>query len=586
MAKPSAPAASVPAAYYPPVFHAPDQGQACAEHPDDVKYWVYPEHRGWLLSQAKFLKDWRRRFYVLKQGFLFKLPSDDLSPENRYKIAWSMKDCIDVSFPPVDEAKGPTLNLIMKKGYKANGREPELETVVLVADSAEERNLWFGALVAAKSKRQFQFQFNAAVGLPSGPASLSAGHAANVYGDTIAEELSKLRLDMSDIKKDVSTMKVENRENADAILDQAERIEDTVGSLADGIARDNAYGTDGGYGGGYTYGSPTVSSIHSDSYELGSFDSGDEDVGFAPFPPPPPPKAFVDPADNPTEIFGERCIGVQNSFAPHEWVQDGLCGKRIRVLWRAREQRLQAAGNTRSTGKEQWWAGYVKASNPTRGLHMVQYDDGEVECLNLGKEGTLHTIAENGFGPKDIGRRVEVFWAFQERHQLLSSKSGSTRRHCNASSGKWYAGTISECRRHRFSGPEYSGEDNYQNFKDVYQKFISDAAVIKYDDGDVELLDLNQYEFRYISSPRVWQGQKVSLLTDNKLSSGGFWSCTVVTAPKHPGEAAKVVFESGIMTSVDLKNEDPTVATVWHMKEADVIPFTMEENPSTSGGAF
>ena len=165
---------------------------------------------------------------MLKQGFLFKLPSDDLSPENRYKIAWSMKDCIDVSFPPVDEAKGPTLNLIMKKGYKANGREPDLETVVLVADSAEERNLWFGALVAAKSKRQFQFQFNAAVGLPSGPASLSAGHAANVYGNTIAEELSKLRLDMSDIKKDVSTMKVENRENADAILDQAERIEDTV----------------------------------------------------------------------------------------------------------------------------------------------------------------------------------------------------------------------------------------------------------------------------------------------------------------------------------------------------------------------
>ena len=92
---------------------------------------------------------------------------------------------------------------------------------------------------------------------------------------------------------------------------------------------------------------------------------------------------------------------------------------------------------------------------------------------------------------------------------------------------------------------------------------------------------MNQYEFRYISSPRVWQGQKISLLTDNKWQS-----CTVVTAPKHPGEAAKVVFESGIMTSADLKNEDPTVATVWHMKEADVIPFTMEENPSTSGGAF
>ena len=79
---------------YPAVSHSTENPLEVANHPDDVKYWCYPEHSGWLLSQAKYLKDWRKRFYVLKQGFLYKLPSADLDPQTKYKLAWNLKECL------------------------------------------------------------------------------------------------------------------------------------------------------------------------------------------------------------------------------------------------------------------------------------------------------------------------------------------------------------------------------------------------------------------------------------------------------------------------------------------------------------
>ena len=39
---------------------------------DDVKYWDKPDKAGWLQSQAEHLKTWRKRWFVLKQGYLFR----------------------------------------------------------------------------------------------------------------------------------------------------------------------------------------------------------------------------------------------------------------------------------------------------------------------------------------------------------------------------------------------------------------------------------------------------------------------------------------------------------------------------------
>ncbi len=39
---------------------------------DDVEYWTAPAMEGWLQSQGDHIKSWRKRWFVLKQGYLFR----------------------------------------------------------------------------------------------------------------------------------------------------------------------------------------------------------------------------------------------------------------------------------------------------------------------------------------------------------------------------------------------------------------------------------------------------------------------------------------------------------------------------------
>lgn len=46
---------------------------------DSVEYWRAPDKAGWLQSQSEVMKMWRRRWFVLKQGYLFRFLSPDVS---------------------------------------------------------------------------------------------------------------------------------------------------------------------------------------------------------------------------------------------------------------------------------------------------------------------------------------------------------------------------------------------------------------------------------------------------------------------------------------------------------------------------
>ncbi|KAF6262398.1 hypothetical protein COO60DRAFT_1624958 [Scenedesmus sp. NREL 46B-D3] len=46
---------------------------------DAVEYWRAPDKAGWLQSQSEVMKMWRRRWFVLKQGYLFRFLSPDVS---------------------------------------------------------------------------------------------------------------------------------------------------------------------------------------------------------------------------------------------------------------------------------------------------------------------------------------------------------------------------------------------------------------------------------------------------------------------------------------------------------------------------
>lgn len=45
---------------------------------DEVEYWHKAEKSGWLQSQGEHLRTWRRRWFVLKQGFLFRFADQNV----------------------------------------------------------------------------------------------------------------------------------------------------------------------------------------------------------------------------------------------------------------------------------------------------------------------------------------------------------------------------------------------------------------------------------------------------------------------------------------------------------------------------
>jgi len=46
---------------------------------DSVEYWRDPDKAGWLQSQGDMTKMWRRRWFVLKQGYLFRFMNSDVT---------------------------------------------------------------------------------------------------------------------------------------------------------------------------------------------------------------------------------------------------------------------------------------------------------------------------------------------------------------------------------------------------------------------------------------------------------------------------------------------------------------------------
>jgi hypothetical protein len=55
---------------------------------DSVEYWRSPDKAGWLQSQSEVMKMWRKRWFVLKQGYLFRFLSPDVSG------GWQAKWCV------------------------------------------------------------------------------------------------------------------------------------------------------------------------------------------------------------------------------------------------------------------------------------------------------------------------------------------------------------------------------------------------------------------------------------------------------------------------------------------------------------
>lgn len=63
---------------------------------DQVEFWKDPEKCGWMQSQGEHIKTWRRRWFVLKQGFLFRFSSPDVGPTTKPRGIVDLSQVTDV----------------------------------------------------------------------------------------------------------------------------------------------------------------------------------------------------------------------------------------------------------------------------------------------------------------------------------------------------------------------------------------------------------------------------------------------------------------------------------------------------------
>ncbi len=58
---------------------------------DSIEYWRGAEKQGWLQSQAEVMKVWRKRWFVLKQGYLFRFLGSDVSGETWHVVVLCLR---------------------------------------------------------------------------------------------------------------------------------------------------------------------------------------------------------------------------------------------------------------------------------------------------------------------------------------------------------------------------------------------------------------------------------------------------------------------------------------------------------------
>jgi hypothetical protein len=61
-----------------------------------VQFWNNPERSGWLLKQGEYIKTWRRRWFVLKEGHIFWFKENYLSRNSKPRGVILVRNCLTV----------------------------------------------------------------------------------------------------------------------------------------------------------------------------------------------------------------------------------------------------------------------------------------------------------------------------------------------------------------------------------------------------------------------------------------------------------------------------------------------------------
>ena len=257
-----------------------------------------------------------------------------------------------------------------------------------------------------------------------------------------------------------------------------------------------------------------------------------------------------DPLIPPQQRLGPE-VGLKNLCSDDEWIIQGAespihrPGRRVRILWYPHVYRVQACGKKSRTSHAQWWGGFVSAIRidelTGQTIAKIHYDDGDVECLNM-DDGTTQWEYTN-FGPCDVGRLLEVTSSTGEirRGKVVQSKRNRSKDY-----------TFMNCWPSEQDPPSFVKDNPHVLEAGIRAndngRFVSDAAVVRFDDGQEETFNLAQENYRWLTD-RLHHLPKVGLSVE-VLEYG------TLTPHWQKGTVISVIEDEG-MFKVDSRCSDP-----------------------------
>lgn len=106
-----------------------------AKYDGDVEFWHNPERAGWLMKQGEYIKTWRRRWFVLKQGKIFWFKSDVVTPDSVPRGVVEVKKCLSI--------KGAEDIINKPHAFEVSTTE---SSMFFIADSDKEKEDWINAV--------------------------------------------------------------------------------------------------------------------------------------------------------------------------------------------------------------------------------------------------------------------------------------------------------------------------------------------------------------------------------------------------------------------------------------------------------
>ncbi|KAF7024678.1 hypothetical protein CFC21_036989 [Triticum aestivum] len=110
-------------------------GAPPADATDGIEFWREPERGGWLDKQGEYIKTWRRRWFVLKQGKIFWFKDSSVTRASVPRGVIAVASCLTV--------KGAEDVLNRKFAFELSTPG---ETMYFVADSDKEKEDWINSI--------------------------------------------------------------------------------------------------------------------------------------------------------------------------------------------------------------------------------------------------------------------------------------------------------------------------------------------------------------------------------------------------------------------------------------------------------